>query len=403
MSLLSRLAALLAVPAILVALSPLGASPACAQGGPPGPPAVGVVKVATTSITETQQFVGRIQATDRVDLNARVTAFVEKRRFREGTEVKQGDVLYELERGPFEATVAQATASIAQFQATLANATLTLSRATRLLNTPAGQQSTVDDARAAQLAVAAQVAQAQAQLRTAQINLAYTTIAAPIGGKIGQTKFSVGNVVGPSSGPLDTIVSQDPMYVEFPVASRALLDLERKYAGKGGMGAVVVKLILPDGRAYDQPGKLDYVDPSVAADTDTVTLRATIANPPRRGEPEAGQPVDRWLIDGEFVTVLVEGIEPVQVLAIPRTSVLTDQQGSYVYVVGPDNKAEQRRIQLGQSTPTVASVTNGLKEGEIVIVDGLQRVRPGQPVMPGPMTPMPTAPSPVGGGGSAKG
>jgi membrane fusion protein (multidrug efflux system) len=359
--------------------------------------------VATTSITETQQFVGRIQATDRVDLNARVTAFVEKRLFREGTEVKQGDVLYQLERGPFEATAALATASIAQFQATLTNATITLNRATSLLRTPAGQQSVVDDAHAAQLSAAAQVAQAQAQLRTAQINLAYTTIAAPIAGKIGQTKFSVGNVVGPSSGPLDTIVSQDPMYVEFPVASRALLDLERKYAGKGGMGAVVVKLILADGRAYDLPGKLDYVDPSVAADTDTVTLRATIANPPRRGEPEAGQPVDRWLIDGEFVTVLVEGIEPVQVLAIPRTSVLTDQQGSYVFVVGPDNKAEQRRIQLGQSTPTVASITNGLKEGEIVIVDGLQRVRPGQPVTPGPMTPMPTAPSPAGGGGSAKG
>ena len=358
--------------------------------------------MAKTEVTETQQFVGRIQATDRVDLNARVTAFVEKRLFREGTEVKQGDTLYELERGPFEAAVAQATAMIAQYQATLANATTTLNRATSLLRTPAGQQSTVDDARAAQLTAAAQVAQAQAQLRTAQINLAYTTITAPVSGKIGQTRFSVGNVVGPTSGPLNTIVSQNPMYVAFPIASRALLDLEHKYAGRGGLDAVVLRLLLPDGRPYDEVGKLDFVDPSVAADTDTITLRGTIPNPPRR-EPEAGQPVDRLLIDGEFVTVLVEGIEPVQVLAIPRTAVLTDQQGSYVYVVGPGNKAEVRRIQLGQSTPTVAAVTNGLTEGETVIADGLQRVRPGQPVSPGPATPMPTAPSPAGGGGSAKG
>ncbi len=402
MPLLSRLVALLTVSAVLVTLSPLGAAPARAQGGPPGPPAVGVVKASKTSVTETQQFVGRIQATDRVDLNARVTAFVQKRLFTEGTEVKQGDTLYELERGPFEAAVAQATASVAQFQATLTNATITLSRATSLLRTPAGQQSTVDDARAAQLAAAAQVAQAQAQLRTAQINLAYTTITAPIAGKIGQTRFSVGNVVSPSSGPLDTIVSQDPMYVVFPIASRALLDLMHKYAGKGGADAVAVKVILPDGRAYDQSGKLNYVDPSVAADTDTITLRATIANPPR-AKPEANQPVDRLLIDGEFVTVLVEGIEPVQVLAIPRTAVLADQQGSYVYVLGPGNKAEQRRIQLGQSTPTVAAITNGLTEGETVIVDGLQRVRPGQPVAPGPMTPLPTAPTPASAGGTAKG
>jgi membrane fusion protein (multidrug efflux system) len=375
-----------------------------AQPGPGGPPAVGVVQVRTQAITETSEFVGRIQAVDRVDLTARVTAVVQERLFAEGTEVKVGDLLYRLERGPFEAAVQQAAAAVAQFNATLNNASITLQRATSLLNTPAGQRSTVDDARAQQLSVAAQVAGAQAQLRTAQINLDYTEIRAPIAGKIGQTRFSVGNVVSPSAGPLDTIVSQDPMYVLFPIAVRAQLELAKRYEGRGGMNAVVVKLRLPDGTMYGQDGKIDFVDPSVSANTDTIAVRAKIPNPPR-GQPQPGQPVDRQLTDGEFVTVNVEGIEPVQAPAIPRAAVLSDQQGSYVFVVDSQNRAQQRRIQLGQSTPTVAVVTAGLKDGETVVVDGLQRVRPNQPVTPGPASPGPTAPPGTGpaGAGAASG
>ena len=180
------------------------------------------------------------------------------------------------------------------------------------------------------------------------------------------------------------------MYVLFPVASRTLTDLQKRYADKGGTNAVVVKLRLPDGSLYDRQGKIDYVEPAVSATTDTILLRARIANPPR-GQAAIGQQVERPLVDGAFVTVLVEGIQPVMALGIPRKAVLSDQQGDYVYVVGSDNKVAQRRIQLGQSTPAIAVVAGGLKEGEMVVSDGIQRVRPGIEVSPGPASPPPSA------------
>jgi membrane fusion protein (multidrug efflux system) len=374
-----------------LALPLLQSAPARAQPGPAGPPAVGVMKAEKKAITETSEFVGRIQAIDRVDITARVTAFVEQRLFVEGTEVKRGDLLYKLEQPPFEAAVQQQSAAVAQNNALLTNANITLGRAQSLLNGPAGQKSTVDDAKAQQLSQAAQLMSAEAQLRQAQINLDYTEIHAPVAGKIGQTRFTVGNVVGPSSGPLATIVSQDPMYVLFPVSVRTFLELRKKYSDKGGASAVVLKLKLPDGSDYGPTGKVDYVDPTVATNTDTLQVRGKIANPATNA-PEPGEPTNRTLTDGEFVTVLVEGVQPVELLAIPRSAVLEDQQGSYVYVVGDGNKAEQRRLQLGQSTPDTAIVAAGLTEGETVIVDGLQKVRVGQPVAPSPAAATPKAP-----------
>ena len=362
--------------------------PARAQMGPGGPPAVGVTQVTKQEITQRSEFIGRVQAINRVDLTARVTAFIQERSFEEGTEVKQGDLLYKLERAPFEAAVAQQSASVAQANAVLQNATISLGRAQSLLNTPAGQRSTYDDARAQQQSAAAQLAAAQAQLRVANINLDYTEIRAPIDGKIGQTRVTPGNVVSPSSGPLATLVSQDPMYVEFPISARALLDLEKDYADKGGLSGAVVKLRLSDGSTYGPDGKIDFVAPTVATNTDTITVRAEIANPPRH-PPTPGQPVDRPLVDGMFVTAVVAGAEPILALGVPRSAVLSDQQGSYVYVVNDKNVAEQRRIQLGQSTATTAIVTAGLQEGNKVVVDGIQRVRPGQPVNPGPAGPAP--------------
>jgi membrane fusion protein (multidrug efflux system) len=355
---------------------------------PAGPPSVGIVRAQQTAITETSEFIGRVQAIERVALTARVTAFIDQRLFTEGAEVAQGDLLYKLERAPFEATVQQQEAAVADTSARLANANIQLSRAQSLLATPAGQRSSVDDAVANQRSLAAQVLSAQAQLRAAQINLDYTEIRAPVAGKISRTNITVGNVVSPSAGPLASIVSQDPMYVLFPVASRALTELQKRYANKGGANAVVVKLRLPDGALYGQDGKIDYVDPTVSSTTDTLLVRARISNAALRGVT-AGQPVERPLVDGAFVTVLVEGIEPVMALGIPRKAVLSDQQGDYVYVVGANNKVEQRRVQLGQSTPTTAVVAGGLKEGEVVVSEGIQRVRPGIEVSPGPATPPP--------------
>jgi membrane fusion protein (multidrug efflux system) len=355
-----------------------------AQPAPSAPPAVGVVEATKRPITETSEFLGRIEAVNRVNVVARVTAFLEKRLFNEGAEVKRGDELYRLERGPFEADLEAKRAQVAQLQATLENAKLTTERARTLLGGPAGQQSTYDAAIANQRSLEAQVLGAQAQVQASQINLDYTDIRSPIDGRIGRTAVTEGNVVSPASGVLTTIVSQDPMYVVFPVSVRQGLELRERYTPKGGITAVVVRLRLVDGRLYDQTGKVDFVDNTIAQSTDTFTVRGVIPNVTLRSLSDAaGGPV-RELTDGEFVTVLVEGVQPVEVLAIPRAAVLSDQQGDFVFVVGPDNKAEQRRIQLGQSTPTMASVLSGLSPGEKVIAEGLQRVRPGQPVSPGP-------------------
>ena len=369
--------------AMIAAAACWPAGPAQAQAGPGGPPAVGVVKAQRQEITETNDFVGRVQAVDRVDLVARVTAFIEERSFTEGAEVNKGDLLYRLERGPFEADVQAKTAAVAQTRALLRNAAITLGRANSLLSTPAGQRSTVDDAQAQQASQAAQVAAGEAQLRASQISLAYTEIRAPVAGKISRTALTVGNVVTPSSGPLATIVSQDPMYVLFPVSVRTALELRARYASKGGIEAVKVKLQLADGSTYAQIGKLDYIDPTVSTNTDTLTFRAVVPNPQRPGS-KPGEPGNRELVDGEFVTALVEGVEPLQVLGVPRAAVLEDQQGSYVWVVGDGNKVEQRRVQLGQSTLTVAVVSSGLKEGDTVVSEGVQRVHAGVVVAPSP-------------------
>jgi membrane fusion protein (multidrug efflux system) len=353
-----------------------------AQPVPSGPPAVGVVEAIKRPITETSEFLGRIEAVNRVNVVARVTAFLEKRLFNEGAEVKAGDELYRLERGPFEADLASKQAQVAQLQATLENAKLTTDRARTLLGGPAGQQSTYDAAIANQRSLEAQVQSAQAQVQLSQINLDYTDIRSPIDGKIGRTAVTEGNVVSPGSGVLTTIVSQDPMYVVFPVSVRAGLELRDRYGPQGGLEAVLIRLRLPDGRMYGQSGKLNFVDNTIAQTTDTITVRGEIANPILRPASTTGVTVHE-LTDAEFVTVLLEGVQPVEVVAIPRSAVLSDQQGDYVFMVGAENKAEQRRIQLGQSTTTVAAVIHGLAVGDKVIVEGLQRVRLASPLPPG--------------------
>jgi membrane fusion protein, multidrug efflux system len=359
-----------------------------AQPMPGDPPAVGVVRVKHEEITQSNEFIGRIQSIGRVSLVARVTAFLEKRQFIEGTEVKKGDLLYLLEQPPFQAQVDFNKANVAQLEAQHQNALLTLRRAQYLLKTVAGEQATVDSALASERSLAAQIAGAQAQLEQAEINLGYTEIRAPIDGKISATAVTEGNVVSPNSGTLATLVSQDPMYVNFQVALRTALELRDKYVPKGGFGAVVIRLRLPTGKIYGQVGHLDYVSPTVAENTDTITLRGVIPNSvviAAKGKT----PPFRQLTDGEFVTVLLEGVQPVSVLAVPRTAVLSDQQGDYVYVVDAQNRAEVRRIHLGQSTPSTAVVTSGLTEGELVITEGVQRARPGEVVSPGPATPPP--------------
>jgi membrane fusion protein (multidrug efflux system) len=381
--------ALLRIPAATAAI--LIFSPANAQA--PAPPSVGVVRAELKPITQTSEFIGRVQAIDRVDIVARVTAFLDAVEFRDGAEVKKGDVLYRLERGPFEADLAAKTAVAQQFEAQLQNADIQLERAQRLLQTQAGAQATVDTAIATQRSYAAQLLGAQANVRQSQINLDYTIIASPISGKIGRTALTPGNVVTPNSGVLVTVVSQDPMYVVFPVAVRTQLSLRERYAPIGGFNAIVIRLGLPDGRIYNQPGKLNFVDNTVQPSTDTVLLRGLIPNPPLAVKSSTGAAL-RELTDAEFVSVYLEGVKPVEFLAVPRAAILSDQQSDFVYVVDADGKAQRQNVKLGQSTPTTAAIQSGLTAGDLVIVEGLQRVRPGIAVQASPATPGPQAPSP---------
>ncbi len=377
-----------------MALPSAAASPRCCLrgiGASPSsrPPAVGVVRAEEKPLTETSEFLGRIEAVGRVNLLARVTGFLEERFFNEGAEVKAGDLLYRIEQPPFKADVQAKQSVVDQMKAQLENARQTLERAKSLLTGPAGQQSIYDAALASERSLSAQVLGAEAQLEQSKINLGYTEIRAPIAGKIGRTAITEGNVVGPTSGTLSTIVSQDPMYVMFPVAVRAVNDLRDRFVPRGGFKALRIKIRLPDGRLYGEEGDLNFVDNTVAPDTDTINIRGSIANPLLPISKAINRPL-RELFDGQFVRVTLEGVQPIKAIAIPRAAVLSDQQGDYVYVVGPDNKAEVRRIQLGQSTPATAFILKGLEKGERVVLEGLQRVKPGQPVSPAPASPQPS-------------
>ncbi len=366
----------------------LAAEPASAQFGPQGPPAVGVMPAERRPVTETTEFVGRVEATDRVNIRARVTGFLQERLYREGADVNVGDVLYRIERAPFEAQLEQAEASLAGATATLENARVALARARELRQTGAGTQVALDNAQALERTASANVLAAQAAVRVAQINLGYTEIAAPISGQIGRSNLAPGNVVGPDAGTLAIIVSQDPMRVAFAVSQRTALELRNRFEGRGGPAAVLVRIRTADGRSYPDPGRIDFVDNQIDRNTDTILVRALIPNPVRRANGGSTPVTPRELVDGQFVSVTVEGAEPVMAITLPRAAVLQDQQGSFVFVVGEGNRAERRNVRLGRSTGAeTAVIEDGLSGGETVVVEGLQRVRPGQPVNPAPAAP----------------
>jgi len=369
--------------AISLAVVTFAAPCAMAQPAPSAAPAVGVVTVQRQPMTDSYQFNGRIEAINSVNIVARVSAFLDKQLFTEGIDVKKGDLLYVLEQPPYQAAIDVQKAAVAQGQAQLENDNISLWRAQELVKKNSGTQQALDSAQATQRSAAAQLQAAQAQLETAQINFGYTEIRSPIDGRIGRSSVTIGNTVGPNSGVLTTVVSQDPMYVLFPVSTRRAIELREEYAERGGFDAVKVRLRLPDGRLYDQIGKVDFINNAIAKDTDTVTVRGVIPNPVLASQTAGGVNL-RELIADEFVTVLLESINPKQVIAVPRAAILSDQEGSYVYVVDDQNIARQRRVRLGEMTPEKAGIVDGLKEGEQVIVEGVQRARPNAPVTPAP-------------------
>src|SRR5215831_5386697 len=219
------------------------------------PPAVTVVKVASTEITPSSTFTGRIEAVDKVDLRARVQGFIEKRLFEEGADVKEGDLLFTLDKAPFQAEIDRINADIAGAEAALQVATLSLQRQSTLVKKEVAAVAVLDQVTAKQLEAKAQLQSQQAALEKAKLDLGYTDISAPMAGRIGKSTYSVGDLVGPASGTLATIVSQDPIYVTFPVPQIALLQVRREAEANGiDPRALRVKVQLADGSVYDQTG-----------------------------------------------------------------------------------------------------------------------------------------------------
>ncbi len=342
--------------------------PAGAQTAAQTPaPAVLVQPAELRSLAKQSDFIGRIEAIEKVDVRARVTGLLGPRRFQDGDAVKLGQVLFEIERAPFEAEVEQKDAQLASAQAALANADQQLRRGKTLVKTKAISESQVDQLSADQLRAAASVKEAKAALDVARINLSYTTITAPIAGRIGRAKVDPGNLVSPDTGVLATIVRDDEVRVLFPVSQREILDARRHGADPS---SIKVFLKLADGTAYKDPGRLDFLDVTVDPRTDGQIVRARFPN------------AKHLLTDGQTVRVALEEPASAQSVTVPEAAIATDQSGPYVFVVKADNQVEQRRIKLGARAGGRVAIASGLQAGDLVVVQGQQRLRPGIVVAP---------------------
>jgi membrane fusion protein (multidrug efflux system) len=319
---------------------------ALAQQSAPEVVPVGTTKVERKPIAQTINFVGRIDAINKVEVRARVTGYLEDVLFKEGEFVKEGQSLYRIEKNLFQAAVDQAAGVLDGEKAKKLLTAIQYQRAAELAKTSAGTVEARDRALTADRAADAQILISQANLDTANINLGYTDIISPITGKIGRTNITKGNVVSPQGGILTTIVSQDPMYVLFPVSQR---DIMRARAANRSVDieGIKVRLRFADGSSYDQIGKINFVDVTVDRATDTVQVRAAFPNP------------SGALIDGQLASVNLEAATPQEQVVVPQAALVTDQQGVYVFVV----------------------------ENGKVIVEGLQTLRPGMAVQARPASP----------------
>jgi membrane fusion protein (multidrug efflux system) len=339
------------------------APPATAAAAPRA--AVGVRLASTKGVNESFAFVGRIKAVNKVEVRARIEGFLDKVLFREGQEVKAGDLLYQIEKVQFQALVDQAKANVAVAEATETNARLEYGRNSELSRKQYSPQSQVDANKAALDSAVGRIMQAKAALTQAEVNLDYTDIRSPIDGRIGRTAYTVGNLVNPASGVLATIVSQDPIYVLFPVSVRDLETIREARKRDGGMAKIDIRIKLSNGQDYAHSGVWNLTDPQVDQQTDSLIMRATIPNP------------DGLLIDGQFVTASIRERKEEPRLVIPQSALQADQSGYYALVVNAQHTVEVRRVQTGPNLDADVIVTSGIAEGDKVIVDGVQKVRPG--------------------------
>jgi membrane fusion protein (multidrug efflux system) len=328
------------------------------------------------------EYVGRAAVFDKVEVRARVKGVLGKRHFVDGSKVAEGQLLFTIDPAPYRIAVDQKRAVRDGAKAALINAEAQLERTAELLRSNAATRVVYDQRLSEQLQAKASLDEADAQLRDAELQLSWTEITAPIAGLIGRAQVSPGNIVGPETGVLATIVNERRIRIFFSVPQQDLLSVRRDLrAGE----PLAVRLRLADGKLYHEKGKVDFIDVTVDPGTDGQMARAVFEN------------ADELLTDGQTVRVLVEGNSPATVIAVPQPSLAIDQSGPYVYVVDGKDTVEQRRIAIDFRRDGLIVVGSGLKEGERVIVQGQQRVRAGMAVEPRP-APTPTpAPAPASG------
>ncbi len=349
-----------------------GPARAAQKGAAMPPPLVTVAPVTEAEVNPPVEYVARVEALRAVDLRARVEGELEKVRFEEGATVKAGDLLYVIEQATYRAEADAARARAAQARATLDKAEKYVKR---LESVRSGGVSATDletaQSDVAQSRAAFQAA--EADLVQSEINLGYTTIAAPIAGRIGKNVYSRGNLVGPDSGALARIVQVDPIRVVFSVSENDLPAMIRKRRSMSEEELAlsgVIRLRLPDGTAYPKIGRPDFMDNEVDPATGTIALRARFDNP------------EGLLVPGQYVTILISLSAPLRLPVVPQAAVLEDREGRYVFVVADDGRAVKRRIETGDPLGTVWAVKQGLTVGETIVVEGVQKVRPGQPIQP---------------------
>lgn len=359
-----------------LALAACGDDPSTANGNGTPAPVVSVLPVERTEIREGFSFVGRVEAVDHVELRARVEGTLLDRPFTEGQDVAVGDVLFLIDPAPFDVAVDLASANLERARAAATEADQALARTRELHGRGNVSDAALDEAVARAQETAADVLAREAEQRDAQIDRDYATIAAPIAGRISRAAYSVGNLVNPNSGALATVTALDPIYVLFSISERDFVTWSQTLAEAGPELTppdLVLELGLANGTMYDQAGSIDFLDSMVDGNTGTIPVRGVFPNP------------DRILLPGQFVEVVVRGTEPVSALVVPQSAVQTDQTGQFVLTVDADGRAEVRQVTMGQRDGQDWVVEQGLEEGEQVIVQGLQRVRPGQTVSAVPL------------------
>lgn len=341
---------------------------ACTPAAPetpaaPPPPQVEVIPARLRAVPLTREFVGRLAPTRIAEVRARVAGIILKRVYREGTDVRQGDVLFLIDPAPLKAVLHAREAALAQAQADAANAAATARRYLGIAKKGLISAQDLDTAQAAERSTAAAVKQAQANLESARLDLSYATVTTPIDGRAGRALVTEGALVGQGEATELTRIEQiDPIYVNF---SPSVTDMQELRNSAMKEGPQKVEVLLPDGTPYPQSGALDFSDLSVDPGTGAVSLRAVLPN------------LERVLLPGMFVNLRLDTGVVADAFVLPQAAVARDNQGAYVLVVDPDNKVAQRRVKIHGMTHSEWVVRGDLAENERVIVEGLQKVRPG--------------------------